>query len=52
VFQLPGDSTEGFQFFAGIVRRLPAYRVRLSEDPTEIAGRIGAFLAKEGSGAG
>jgi energy-coupling factor transporter ATP-binding protein EcfA2 len=52
VFQLPGDSTEGFQFFAGIVRRLPAYRARLSEDPAEIAGTIGAFLAKEGSGAG
>jgi hypothetical protein len=48
VFQLPGDGTEGFRFFAGIAKRLPAFRVKLSEDPVEIAGAIGAFL--EGTG--
>ena len=48
VFQLPGDATEGFRFFAGIAKRLPAFRVKLSEDPVEIAGAIGSFL--EGTG--
>lgn len=48
VFQLPGDATEGFRFFADIVKRLPAFRVKLSEDPVEIAGTIGSFL--EGTG--
>ena len=47
VFQLPGDSTQGFQFIAGVVRRLPAYRVKLSEDPVEIAESIGSFLTHE-----
>ena len=47
VFQLPGDTTEGFCFLAGLVRRLPAFRVRLSEDPAEIADAIGSFLARE-----
>lgn len=52
VFQLPGDGTEGFRFLAALVRRLPAFRVRLSEDPAEIAGAIGSFLAREGVDAG
>jgi hypothetical protein len=52
VFQLPGDSTEGFRFLADIVRRLPAFRMTLSEDPAEIAEAIGLFLAGEGKHAG
>jgi hypothetical protein len=52
VFQLPGDTTEGFGFLAGLVRRLPAFRVRLSEDPAEIADAIGAFLTTEQRNAG
>lgn len=47
VFQLPGDTLEGFRFLADLARRLPAYRVKLSEDPAEIAGAIGSFLAGE-----
>lgn len=46
VFQLPGDKTEGFGFLAGLVRRLPAFHVRLSEEPAEIADAIGSFLAR------
>jgi hypothetical protein len=52
VFQLPGDAPAGFRLVADIVRRLPAYRVSLSEDPREIAGAIGSFLAGEGNRAG
>jgi len=52
VFQLPGDSAEGFRFVADLVRRLPAFRLRLSEDPVEIAGAIASFLAAEGAHAG
>jgi hypothetical protein len=48
VFQLPGDATNGFRFFADIARRLPAFRVKLSEDPVEISETIGSFL--EGMG--
>lgn len=44
VFQLPGDADEGFRFFAAVARRLPAYRARLSEDPSEIADAIGSLL--------
>jgi hypothetical protein len=29
---------------AGLVRRLPAYRVKLSEDPADIADAIRSFL--------
>jgi hypothetical protein len=47
IFQLPGDAAEGFRFFTGLSRSLPAYRLKLSEDPIEIAGAIGAFLAGE-----
>ena len=47
VFQLPGDTSEGFCFLADLVRRLPAFRVRLSEHPAEIADAIGSFLASE-----
>jgi hypothetical protein len=46
VFQLPGDTADGFRFFADIARRLPAYRLLLSEDPAEIAGTVGSFLAE------
>ena len=52
VFQLPGDSAEGFRWLAGLARRLPAYRVRLSEDPIDIADAIGSFLAGAGAHAG
>ena len=52
VFQLPGDNAEGFRFFAGLARRLPAFRVRLSENPAEIAAAIGSFLAKEQGNSG
>jgi hypothetical protein len=52
VFQLPGDSVDGFRFLAGIVRQLPAFRVKLSENPAEIADAIGLFLAGEGDDAG
>jgi hypothetical protein len=52
VFQLPGDGAEGFRFLAALVRRLPAFRVRLSEDPAEIADVIGSFLARGGVDAG
>ncbi len=52
VFQLPGDSADGFRFLAAIARQLPCYRVRLSRDPREIAGSIGSFLAREGRDAG
>ncbi len=47
VFQLPGDAEEGFRFFGKLAKRLPAYRVHLSEDPKEIAGVIGSLLAGE-----
>ncbi len=43
--QLPGDTNEGFAFFTAIARRLPAFRLALSQDPAEIAGTIGEFLA-------
>lgn len=52
VFQLPGDTAEGFRLLAGLARRLPAFRLKLSEDGADIAGAIGAFLAREGSRAG
>ena len=42
--QLPGDTNEGFAFFTAVARRLPAFRLALSEDPAEIAGAIGEFL--------
>jgi len=45
VLQLAGDMDDGFRFFARLARRLPAYRIALSEDPAEIAGAIGDFLA-------
>ena len=45
VFQLPGDTNEGFTFFSAIVKRLPAYRMALSQQPAEIASAIGSFLA-------
>lgn len=47
VFQLPGDSATGFHFLADLVKRLPAYRVSLSDEPAEIADAIGSFLERE-----
>lgn len=47
VFQLPGDTDEGFRFFAELARKLPAFRVRLSEEPAEIADAIGKHLSGE-----
>jgi hypothetical protein len=47
IFQLAGDTGEGFRFLADLVRRLPAYRVYLSEEPAEIAASIRSFLAWE-----
>jgi hypothetical protein len=45
VLQLPGDGNKGFHFLSEVVRRLPAFRLRLSEDPAEIAGAIASFLS-------
>ncbi|MBU2194055.1 MAG: serine kinase [Alphaproteobacteria bacterium] len=47
VFQLPGDAEEGFRFFGSIAKRLPAYRLHLSEDPREIADTIASLLSQE-----
>lgn len=47
VLQLQGDTREGFRFFAELSRRLPAFKVRLSEDPLEIADAIGNHLLRE-----
>jgi hypothetical protein len=47
VLQLPGDMAEGFQFLSGLARRLPAFVVRLSEDPVEIADAIASFISRE-----
>jgi hypothetical protein len=44
--QLPGDTNEGFTFFTALAKRLPAFRLALSEEPAEIAGAIGEFLAR------
>lgn len=52
VFQLAGDTGEGFRFLADLVRRLPAYRVYLSEEPAEIAASIRAFLEGEADHSG
>lgn len=52
VLQLPGDTAAGFAFFADLLRRLPAFRARLSEDPAEIAEAIGSFLARRQRDAG
>jgi hypothetical protein len=52
VFQLPGDATEGFRFLAGLARQLPAFRVKLSEDPAEIADALGVFLGRAEAHAG
>jgi hypothetical protein len=46
VFQLPGDSASGLRFLAAVVRKLPAFRLMLSEDPAEIADAIHSFLSK------
>lgn len=46
VLQLQSDSVEGFRFFAALSRRLPAFKVHLSEDPREIASVIGDHLLR------
>ncbi|MFO0992054.1 MAG: serine kinase [Hyphomicrobiales bacterium] len=51
VLQLQGDTREGFRFFAQLSRRLRAFKVRLSEDPREIADAIGNHLFRETSSA-
>lgn len=48
VLQLPGDTQAGFHFLADLARRVPAFRLRLSEDPAEIAAAIGTFLMEMG----
>jgi len=52
VLQLPGDAAEGFQFFMGLAKRLPAFHVSLSENPVEIADTIGSFLEREAGHSG
>ncbi len=47
VLQLPGDAASGFGFLSALVKRLPAFRVNLSEHPAEIAGAIGSFLLRQ-----
>jgi hypothetical protein len=47
VFQLPGDTDGGLRFFSDLARRLPAFRVLLSENPAEIADTIGEHLTRE-----
>ena len=44
VLQFSGDGPEGFRFFAGLARRLPAFHLHLSEDPKEIAAALSAFF--------
>lgn len=44
VLQLPGDGNKGFHLLSDVVRQLPAFRLRLSEDPAEIAEAIASFL--------
>jgi hypothetical protein len=45
VLQLPGDRVIGFRFLTDLVRQLPAFRIKLSQDASEIADRVGSFLA-------
>lgn len=52
IFQLQGDTDSGMRFFSDLARRLPAFRVRLSDNPEEIAHRIGEHLAREFADAG
>lgn len=52
VFQLAGDMDEGFRFFSQLARRLPAFRVLLSENPAEIADAIAKLLESEAVRAG
>lgn len=42
--QLPGARITGFGFLIRLTRALPAYRLRLSDDPAEIAGAIRRLL--------
>ena len=52
VLQFSGDAAEGFRFFADLARRLPAFHLRLSEDPREIAAALSAFFSAGGGRAG
>lgn len=42
--QLGTGTVAGFTFFGDLLRRLPTYRLSLSQDPAEIAQAIRAFL--------
>lgn len=44
LFQLFGSWREDFGFIASIARALPAFHLELSEDPSEIAAAIRAFM--------
>jgi hypothetical protein len=44
LMQLPGDRQEGARAFAGLVRKLPAFRIALGSDPGAAAGAVAHFL--------
>ena len=44
LYQLHGSWREDFGLIASIARALPAFHLDLSEDPTEVAGAVRAFL--------
>jgi hypothetical protein len=46
VLQLSGDQVEGIGFLAHLARNLPAFKIKLSENPVEIADAIRSFLSK------
>ena len=43
--QLPGGWRKGLQLAAHLARSLPAFELRLSENPREIADTVGAFIS-------
>ncbi|MEM1375754.1 MAG: serine kinase [Pseudomonadota bacterium] len=47
IFQIPCSGSEMFSFAARLSRRLPAYRVRLGQDPSEIADGFRRLLSNE-----
>jgi hypothetical protein len=44
IFQLDGEPIAATLFCTGLTARLPTFRLRLSEDPAEIAATIGTLL--------
>jgi hypothetical protein len=46
VSQIPGDRGAMFAFVAGLVRRLPAFRLLLGTEPAEIAAAVRGFLSR------